>query len=78
MIDAVLDNLEEKNIDAELKALRKISKASGITSEITTRLKASILSVDGNDERAFNESIEKWGITVETAELREKMSTKLN
>lgn len=31
-----------------------------------------------NDERAFNESIEKWGITVETAELREKMSTKLN
>ena len=53
MIDAVLDNLEEKNIDAELKALRKISKASGITSEITTRLKASILSVDGNDERAF-------------------------
>ena len=53
MIDAVLDNLEEKNIDAELKALRKLSKDSGITSEITTRLKTSILSVDGNSEKAY-------------------------
>ena len=49
----LLTQREEKNIDAELKALRKLSKDSGITSEITTRLKASILSVDGNDERAF-------------------------
>jgi hypothetical protein len=30
-----------------------------------------------NDERAFNSSIEKWGISVETAELNTEMSTKM-
>ncbi len=30
-----------------------------------------------NDEAAFYESIEKWGITVETAELKAEMSTKM-
>ena len=49
----ILTQREEKNIDAELKAMRKITKGSGIDPEITTRLKASILSVDGNDERQF-------------------------
>jgi hypothetical protein len=49
----LLTQREEKSIDAEIKALRKINKVSGIGSEITTRLKASILSVDGNDERQF-------------------------
>ena len=49
----ILTQREEKNIDAELKAMRKITKGSGIDPEITTRLKASILSVDGKTERQF-------------------------
>jgi hypothetical protein len=47
----ILTQREEKNIDAELKAMRKFTKDSGVDPEITTRLKASIISVDGSDER---------------------------
>ena len=48
----LLTHQDEKNIDAELKAMRKISKGTGIDPEITTRLKSSIISVDGNNDRA--------------------------
>ena len=49
----ILTQREEKSIEAELKAMRKITKGSGINPEITTRLKSSIISVDGNDDRQF-------------------------
>ena len=39
---------DEKEITAELKALRKVSKKSGIESEVTTRLRKVITSVDGD------------------------------
>jgi hypothetical protein len=44
----LLKHKEEKEIDDELKALKKFQKDSGITSEITTRLKKAIVSVDGD------------------------------
>jgi hypothetical protein len=44
----LLTHKEEKEIDVELKALRKFTKESGISSEITTRLKKAILSVGGD------------------------------
>ena len=44
----LLTHKEEKEIDAELKALRKFTKESGISSEITTRLKKAIVSVGGD------------------------------
>ena len=47
----ILTHKDEKEIDAELKGLRKFSKASGITSEITTRLKRTITSIDGDTDR---------------------------
>ena len=43
---------DEKEIEAELKGLRKFSKASGITSEITTRLKRAITSIDGDTDKS--------------------------
>jgi hypothetical protein len=46
----LLSNKDELEIDNELKALAKISKNS---SEITTRLKYLIVSVDGNTDKAF-------------------------
>ena len=49
----LLTHKDEKNIDAELKAMRKITKGVGIDPEITTRLKSSIISVDGSSDRAF-------------------------
>ena len=44
----LLTHKEEKEIDVELKALRKFTKESGISSEITTRLKKAIVSVGGD------------------------------
>ena len=39
---------DEKEITAELKALRKVSKKTGIDSEVTTRLRKVITSIDGD------------------------------
>lgn len=47
----LLTSGDETQIDAQLKALQKI-KVGNSTSEVTTRLKQTILSVDGNEVRA--------------------------
>ena len=47
----LLTQRDEKAIDSQLKALSKITRKTGIDSEITTRLKISILAVDGNRDR---------------------------
>ena len=44
---------DEKAIDIQLKSLKKVMKKSGIDPEMTTRLKKTILSVDGNSDVAF-------------------------
>ena len=51
IIFKLLTQREEKQIASELKAMKKLTKESGIDPEITTRLKASILAVDGDRER---------------------------
>ena len=40
---------DENEISEELKALRKITKKSGIEQEVTTRLRKVITSVDGDE-----------------------------
>jgi len=47
----LLNGHDEKEIEAELKALKKISKDK--SSELTTRLKKLILSVDGKADTAY-------------------------
>jgi hypothetical protein len=47
----LLNGQDEKKIDVELKALEKISKSR--SSELTTRLKTMLLSVDGNSEKEY-------------------------
>ena len=47
----ILTQRDEKQIDNELKAMKKLTKESGIDPEITTRLKTSIIAVDGDRER---------------------------
>jgi len=44
----LLTHKEEKEIDAELKAYKKFTKESGVTAEITTRMKKAIVSVSGD------------------------------
>ena len=47
----ILNGKEEREIDLELKAKEKLS--SDTTSNLTTRLKKMMLSVDGNSDKAF-------------------------
>lgn len=49
----ILTQLDEREIDAELKALKKISGGSNVDPEITTRLKKAILSVDGKSDITY-------------------------
>ena len=47
----LLTQSDEKNIDKELKALEKLTKVTGIDHTLTTRLKAQIISVDGESDK---------------------------
>ena len=47
----LLTHKDEKEIDIELKKLKKFTKAGGVEPEITTRMKRSITSVDGDSDR---------------------------
>ena len=68
----LLTHKEEKEIDAELKALRKFQKDSGVTSEITTRLKKAILSVDGDSSiKRINEFVDYELLSRDSLSLRE-------
>ena len=49
----MLTHKAEREIDAELKAMKKVTKSTGIDPEITTRMRKIILSVDGNSEKAY-------------------------
>ena len=68
----LLTHKEEKEIDAELKAYKKFSKESGITSEITTRLKKAIISVDGDtSQKRVNEFVENELLSRDSLAFRE-------
>lgn len=64
----------EQQIKNDIKSMIKITKASGVDKEITTRLKATILSVDGNSERAFiNKFVDEELFAMDSRALREEM-----
>jgi len=43
---------DEKRIEEAIKASKKLSKITGVDTELTTRLKHVIVAVDGNDDQA--------------------------
>jgi hypothetical protein len=49
----LLTHGDEQEINRELQALEKLNKNSGLSFDVTTRLKYMILSVDGNSDRGF-------------------------
>ena len=68
----LLTHKEEKEIDVELKALRKFAKDSGITSEITTRLKKAIVSVGGDTSlQRINEFVDNELLSRDSLAFRE-------
>jgi hypothetical protein len=76
IIFKLLTQSDERKIDAELKAMKKFTKDSGIDPEITTRLKASILAVDGNRDRNFvNKFVENEFLSVDSFAYRVYLTT---
>lgn len=49
----LLTHGDEKRVEEDIKASKKLSKISGVDAELTTRLKHAIVSIDGNADRAF-------------------------
>jgi hypothetical protein len=67
---------DEKKIDAELKAMKKFTKESGIDPEITTRLKASILAIDGDRERTtINNFVDNEFLSVDSFAYRTHLTS---
>ena len=65
----LLNGNDEKQIALEIKAREKISKAQ--SSELTTRLKTIILSVDGNSEKPYiNNFVENEFLSVDSLAFR--------
>ena len=70
----LLSHKEEKEIDIELKAYKKFSKESGVTAEITTRLKKAIVSVDGDtSQKRVNEFVDNELLSRDSLALREHL-----
>ena len=68
----LLTHKDEKAVDEELKALKKFQKGSGVTSEITTRLKKAITSVDGDQTlKRINEFVDYELLSRDSLALRE-------
>lgn len=53
----LLTHGDEQEITKEVQALERLNKNSGVSFDVTTRLKYMIISVDGNSDRGF---INKW------------------
>ena len=68
----LLTHKEEKEIDAELKAYKKFKKETGVTAEITTRMKKAIVSVNGDtSQKRVNEFVENELLSRDSLALRE-------
>ena len=62
---------DELAIESEIKAMKKISSQTGVDSEITTRLRNIIVSVDGNYEKKYiNNFVDTELLSRDSLELR--------
>ena len=71
----LLTQLDERDIEAELKALKKVSKQAA-EREVTTRLKKVLTEVDGNSDKSFiNNFVDNSFLAVDSLALREHLKT---
>jgi hypothetical protein len=72
----ILTQKDERDIDDELKAMKKITKGTGIDPEVTTRMKKLILAVDGERSRAkVNKFIDEQFLSRDSLEFRKYLQT---
>ena len=70
----LLTGMDEKRIDAEIKAREKLTKQQ--SSEITTRLKHMILSVDGKTEKSYiNNFVDNEFLSLDSLEFRKYLTS---
>ena len=70
-----MTQLDERDIEAELKALKKVSKQAA-EREVTTRLKKVLTEVDGNSDKSFiNNFVDNSFLAVDSLALREHLKT---
>ena len=70
----LLDGKDEKKIDTEVKSKQKISKEQ--SSELTTRLKHIILSVDGKSEKSYiNNFVDNEFLSVDSLAFRKHLTS---
>ena len=72
----LLTHQDERDIDNELKALKKLSSVTGIDNTLTTRLKTQIISVDGETDRIkINDFVENQFLALDTRAFRKHIET---
>ena len=70
----LLSGKDEKDIELELKARQKVSKEQ--SSELTTRLKTMILSVDGKSDKAhINNFVDTEFLSVDSLAFRQHLTS---
>jgi len=69
----LLSHGDEKKIDADVKALERLTKG-GTSSELTTRYRFMIISVDGKDDtKSITDFINNRFLTIDTRSFREEV-----
>ena len=67
----LLTHGDEKNVEKEIKAYQKLSQVTGVSNELTTRLKYQIVSVNGDKKQeTINEFVDNRFLSLDTREFR--------
>jgi len=65
-----LTHADEKAVDEELKGLKKLNALTGVDSELTTRLKKTVVAIDGEEDRMTISNAVKGMLAVDSLALR--------
>ena len=67
----LLTHKDEMEIDTSIKALRSITKVTGVSPELTTRLKQQLISVDGDSSnKRINKFVDNEFLALDSREFR--------
>ncbi len=67
----ILTHGDEQNIQKELKGYEKLAEATGVSNELTTRLKYQITSVDGDEkQQTISEFVDNRFLSLDTRAFR--------
>ena len=67
----LMTHKDEKDVETEVEGYKKIAQATGVSNELTTRLKKQIISVDGETDRMkINDFVDNQFLARDTREFR--------